>query len=40
MLNCDKELNWVESLAVYQQLYNESAHSSLGIATPFEVYYG
>ena len=37
MLNCDKELNWLESLAVYQQLYNESPHNSLGIATPFEV---
>ena len=40
MLNCDKELNWVESPAVYQQLYDESPHSSLGMATPFEVYYG
>lgn len=40
LLNCEKEFNWVESLAVYQQLYNESPHSSLGMATPFEVYYG
>ena len=40
MLNCDKELNWLESLAVYHQLYIESPHSSLRMATPFEVYYG
>ena len=40
LLNCDKELNWLESPAVYQQLYDESPHSSLGMATPFEVYFG
>lgn len=34
------QLNWVDSLPVYQQLYNESLHRSLGMATPFEVYFG
>jgi len=27
-------LNWVDSFPVYQQLYNESPHRSLGMATP------
>ena len=29
-----------ENLPIYQQLYNESPHSSLGMQSPFEVYYG
>lgn len=40
VVNCDEELNWVENLPIYQLLYNESPHSSLGMATPFEVYFG
>ncbi|XP_068742406.1 KRAB-A domain-containing protein 2-like [Montipora capricornis] len=35
---CD--LNWVEYLQHYQQLYNESPHRSLGFLSPFEVYFG
>jgi len=41
MLNsCNGDLNWVEYLPMYQQLYNESPHGSLGLLTPFEVYFG
>ena len=40
VINGDGELNWVENLPIYQQLYNESPHSSLGMQSPFEVYYG
>lgn len=40
VINSDGELNWVENLPIYQQLYNESPHSSLGMQSPFEVYYG
>ena len=40
VVNSDGELNWVENLPIYQQLYNESPHSSLGMQSPFEVYYG
>lgn len=40
VINSDGELNWVENLPNYQQLYNESPHSSLGMQSPFEVYYG
>ena len=29
-----------ENLPIYQQLYNESPHSSLGKQSPFKVYYG
>ena len=38
-INGDGELNWAENLPNYQQLY-ESPHSSLGMQSPFEVYYG
>ena len=40
VINSDGELNWVENLPIYLQLYNESPHSSLGMQSPFEVYYG
>ena len=40
VINGDGELNWVENLPIYQQLYNESPHSSLGMQSPFEVYHG
>ena len=40
VINSDGELNWVENLPIYQQLYNESPYSSLGMQSPFEVYYG
>ena len=34
------DLNWVEYLQQYQQLFNESPHRSLGQLSPFEVYFG
>ena len=34
------DLNWVEYLQQYQQLYNESPHRSLRQLSPFEVYIG
>ena len=40
IINSNKELNWVENLPTYQQLYNESPHNSLRMQSPFEVYYG
>ena len=40
IINGDEELNWIENLPIYQQLYNESPHNSLGMQSPFEVYYG
>ena len=40
VISSDGELNWVENLPIYQQLYNESPHSSPGMQSPFEVYYG
>lgn len=33
-------MNWVENLPLYQKIYNESPHLSLGLLCPFEVYYG
>lgn len=38
--NNNGDLNWVEYLQQYQQLYNESPHRSLGFLSPFEVYFG
>ena len=38
--NNNGDLNWVENLQQYQQLYNESPHRSLGQLSPFEVYFG
>ena len=35
-----KEVNWVNNLPLYQKLYNESPHRSLGLAAPFQVYFG
>ena len=35
-----KGMNWVENLPLYQKIYNESPHRSLGLLCPFEVYYG
>ena len=40
MLKVNGDLNWAEYLQQYQQLYNESPHSSLGGLSPFEVYFG
>lgn len=40
ILNGDGDLNWAEYVQQYQQLYNESTHSSLGLLSPFEVYFG
>ncbi|PFX28294.1 hypothetical protein AWC38_SpisGene7008 [Stylophora pistillata] len=34
------DLNWVEYLQHYQQLYNESPHHCFGLVSPFEVYFG
>ena len=33
-------MNCVENLPLYQKIYNESPHRSLGLLCPFEVYYG
>ena len=40
VINSDGEMNWVENLPIYQQLYNESPDSSPWMQSPFEVYYG
>ena len=40
LLKVNGDLNWAEYLQQYQQLYNESPHSSLGGLSPFEVYFG
>ena len=40
LINNNGDLNWVEYLQQYQQLYNESPHRSLGQLSPFEVYFG
>ena len=38
--NNNGDLNWVEYLQQYQQLYNESPHRSLGFLSLLEVYFG
>lgn len=40
MNHSDDSMNWVQNLPLYQRLYNESPHRSLGLACPFEVYFG
>ena len=36
----EESMNWVQNLPLYQRIYNESPHRSLGLACPFEIYYG
>ena len=38
--NNNGNLNWVEYLQQYQQLFNESPHRSLGQLSPFGFYFG
>ena len=33
-------MNCVENLPLYQKIYDDSPHRSLGLLCPFEVYYG
>ena len=40
LINNNADLNWVDCLQQYQHFYNESPHRSLGLLSPFEVYFG
>ena len=35
----NEELNWVTSLPLYQKIYNDSPHRSLGMMSPFQVFF-